>query len=190
MNIYYLQHRLEVLKPQDGECHSVSFADFNHIIQTLLDGNDVVAECRMRDLYNYCHRRYIFVKAAGGVVEAPDGKLLMIHRDGQWDLPKGMVEEGETLGQAAIREVAEETGISELTGGRLIGKTYHIYDRYGGWHLKQTSWFAMTASSRTAPLLPQEEEGIDSCEWVDRAIWRQRLCHSFGTLRELAQLYN
>lgn len=37
--------------------------------------------------------------------------MLLIQRNGRWDLPKGKVEPGETLLQAALREVEEETGI-------------------------------------------------------------------------------
>ena len=57
-----------------------------------------------------------------------------------WSLPKGHIEEGETPEQAAIREVAEETGIkSEITrslgvidfwfmaSGKRIHKTVHHF---------------------------------------------------------------
>jgi ADP-ribose pyrophosphatase YjhB (NUDIX family) len=58
--------------------------------------------------------------SAGGLVvdlagEVPVGALIgRIDRHGRllWSLPKGHIEAGETAEQAAIREVAEETGIS------------------------------------------------------------------------------
>ena len=56
-------------------------------------------------------RRLQWVRAAGGIVTAPDNTMLLIQRNGRWDLPKGKVEPGETLLQAALREVEEETGI-------------------------------------------------------------------------------
>ena len=58
---------------------------------------------------------------AGCIVEK-DGKFLMIKekkRDfyGQYNLPSGAVEEGESITEAAIREVEEETGYEvELLG--------------------------------------------------------------------------
>lgn len=56
-------------------------------------------------------RHTVYVRAAGGIVTAPDGTMLLILRNGRWDLAKGKVEPGETLLQAALREVQEETGI-------------------------------------------------------------------------------
>ncbi|WP_431925050.1 NUDIX hydrolase [Amycolatopsis tucumanensis] len=46
------------------------------------------------------------------VVEVDDRVLLVFdRRRGQWELPGGMIEPGETSHQAAVRELAEETGI-------------------------------------------------------------------------------
>ena len=42
----------------------------------------------------------------------------------RWSLPKGHVERGETTEQAAVREVAEETGISgRITAGSAASST-------------------------------------------------------------------
>ena len=132
-------------------------------------------------------RRMRWVRAAGGIVTAPDGTMLLIQRNGRWDLPKGKVEPGETLLQAALREVEEETGIKTfpLSTFHFPLKTYHIFNLYGGWHLKQTSWFPMTAEKQTGT--PQQEEGITAIEWVDPDEWHRRLSSSYGTLRTLSQ---
>lgn len=132
-------------------------------------------------------RRMRWVRAAGGVVTAPDGTLLLIERNGRWDLPKGKVEAGETLLQGALREVEEETGVTPLptTHYPLPIKTYHIFNLYGGWHLKQTSWFAMRAERQEVH--PQEEEGITAGCWVSPEEWHRRLQGSYGTLRTLSK---
>ena len=64
-----------------------------------------------------------------------------------WSLPKGHIEEGETPEQAALREVAEETGIESeiskslgvidfwfMAGGKRIHKTVHhfLFKETGG----------------------------------------------------------
>ena len=61
---------------------------------------------------------------AGGVVARLDGEavLVALAREDAWPLyilPKGGVETGESLDQAARREIAEEAGLSEL---QLLGK--------------------------------------------------------------------
>ena len=129
-------------------------------------------------------RRMRYVRAAGGIVTAPDGTMLLILRNGRWELAKGKVEAGETLLQAALREVEEETGIAPAASGTTPVKTYHLFNLYGGWHLKQTSWFPMTAEKQA--VIPQQEEGITAGCWVTPDEWHRRLSHSYGTLKTLA----
>lgn len=154
-----------------------------------------VPQCLLRLL----KRRMRYIRAAGGIVTDDNGDRLLILRNGRWDLPKGKVEQGETLLQAAIREVEEETGIQVerllppsdrfqlSTLNFQLYKTYHIFNLYGGWHLKQTSWFPMHAHGIHPAGTPQTDEGIVAVEWVSPEEWRRRLKHSYGTLKTVAQ---
>lgn len=139
-----------------------------------------------RSIVDYLHNRFRFVKAAGGLVTHGDN-CLAIYREGHWDLPKGMVEQGESLVAAALREVEEETSIAPLPHPYPIAKTYHIYDKYGGWHLKQTSWYAMQTDQEKTPQ-PQTEEAITQALWLPRQECLKHLAASYASLRLLAQI--
>ncbi len=53
-------------------------------------------------------------KSAGWLLLDEKNNVLLIHNTlGHWDIPKGKVEEGEELEQAAYRELEEETGIKK-----------------------------------------------------------------------------
>ena len=113
--------------------------------------------------------------SAGGLVIDTSGTMGLLigrydHKDASgkrvlWSLPKGHIEEGETPEQAAIREVAEETGITSsitkslgvidfwfMAGGKRIHKTVHhfIFTEVGGTLLAQesevdeVSWFPLS----------------------------------------------
>ena len=168
-------------------CLQTDDSQLEGCFNTLVNGHEVWVWLRhgFRPLLNYLHGHYRFVKAAGGLVVAPGNECLMIYRQGRWDLPKGMVEPGETLIAAARREVEEETGISVAATNGLITKTYHIFDKYGGWHLKQTSWYAMQAPQLAAT--PQTEEEITQAVWVPAGECLARLESSFASLRLVAQ---
>jgi 8-oxo-dGTP pyrophosphatase MutT (NUDIX family) len=106
------------------------------------------------------------VEAAGGAVVNERNQVLMIHRRGHWDLPKGKLEKGEKRRDAAIREVIEETGIDkvEIVGKKLI-KTYHSFlNKKGIRCIKLSHWYLMKGKHQ--PLTPQIEEGIDECRWM------------------------
>lgn len=79
-----------------------------------------------RSLSSRARLRRVDETSAGGLVidessDQPVGAVIGRHdRRGRllWSLPKGHIEPGESVEQAAVREVAEETGIT----GRIIGR--------------------------------------------------------------------
>lgn len=109
---------------------------------------------------------YKTIVAGGGLVYNEHGDILMIYRRGKWDLPKGKLDEGETIDECALREVSEETGVHQLTLGSLLCNTYHIYQEKGRYLLKHTVWFRMTAAG-VQNLVPQPEEDILEARWVN-----------------------
>lgn len=128
---------------------------------------------------------YHEVLAAGCIVENELGEILWMKRNGRWDLPKGKVERGERIEAAALREVTEETGISDLVLKEALGQTYHTYEMHGNIELKTTFWFsALHTGGRTAGK-PQHEEGISAIEWIAQPIPEEILGSTFASLRRL-----
>ena len=127
---------------------------------------------------------YQLVEAAGGLVRNPSGEILFIHRNGMWDLPKGKLEEEESIENCAVREVAEECGIEEPTILRPLRTTYHTYQLKGKRILKPTYWFLMKSSDESL-LIPQTEEGITEVKWVSEKDATHLLTRSFGSIRDV-----
>ena len=112
-------------------------------------------------------------------------EVLLIHRNGLWDIPKGKVEKNETVACAARREVQEEVGIEEPIVTHFIGTTTHEYEQNNKNYYKTTYWYGMIdaqehrISSALSPgrinelrnstkhrYTPQLEEGITEIRWV------------------------
>ena len=125
----------------------------------------VLEDISIDALVSELHKSYPEIHAGGGVVSNQDNDVLMIFRRGKWDLPKGKLDEGESIEDCAIREVMEETGLSKVELGEKIKDTYHIYARDGKQFLKTTHWFKMKADKALA-LKPQAEENIVEAKWI------------------------
>ena len=110
---------------------------------------------------------YKLIEAAGAVVINEERDILGIFRNGFWDLPKGKIEKNESLEEAAIREVQEETGIKNLIILEYLKETYHTYfdDSRNQRILKKSYWYFMETTD--FDLIPQKEEGIEVAKWID-----------------------
>ncbi len=106
------------------------------------------------------------VPAAGGILVRQQNKepeVLLIFRKGKWDLPKGKLKPGETSEAAALREVQEELGISEVRLVRPLDVTWHAYPLDTHLAIKPTHWYLMHTPEDT--FIPRREEGITDVQW-------------------------
>ena len=128
--------------------------------------------------------------AAGGLVTNPKGQILWIYRRGFWDLPKGKLDEGETIQTCALREVAEETGIKDIRLHELLKFTNHTYfDKYLNQEVvKRTYWFHMTIPT-TQTGVPQITEDIEKIEWHSLATAKHCLAQTYPTIIEVIEAY-
>tara|TARA_B100000767_G_scaffold275538_1_gene313146 strand:- start:3512 stop:4090 length:579 start_codon:yes stop_codon:yes gene_type:complete len=107
------------------------------------------------------------VKAGGGIVTNFKEETLFIFRRNKWDLPKGKMDQGESIEKTAIREVEEETGIQNLVISSFFMDTYHIFKKENKYFLKETSWFNMK-SDYEGDLNPELSEGITKAVWKSK----------------------
>lgn len=103
--------------------------------------------------------------SSGGVVIFGNTILLLKKYNGDWVLPKGRVETGETIQEAALREVQEETGVrGEIID--YIGKINYRYRnlQYDEIVSKIVHWYQMESTSMECR--PQKTEGFIIAKFV------------------------
>jgi 8-oxo-dGTP pyrophosphatase MutT (NUDIX family) len=124
-----------------------------------------------------------FHKAAGGLVRNDRGEYLFIKRYGIWDLPKGKLKKKEKAEIGAVREVSEETGVTDLTIAGKLPATFHIYPFRGKMILKRTKWYVMETPF-DGGLSPQEDEDISEVHWLSPSDARAALRSSYRSLAD------
>jgi len=128
--------------------------------------------------------------AAGGLVTNPQGQILWIFRRGFWDLPKGKLDEGETIQTCAVREVEEETGIKNIRLHDLLKFTNHTYfdTNLNQEVVKRTYWFHMTIPTEQKGI-PQATEDIEKIEWHSLATAKHCLEQTYPSIIEVIEAY-
>jgi 8-oxo-dGTP diphosphatase len=98
------------------------------------------------------------IRAAGGVV-VRDGRVAVVHRPhhGDWSLPKGKLDDGESWQDAALREVHEECGLRCAPGDELPASEYEVDGRP-----KRVRWWLMTVLA---------DDGFEPSGEVDELRW-------------------
>lgn len=128
------------------------------------------------------------VRAAGAVVTRKGGEVLLVHRPkyDDWSFPKGKLDPGEHAVTAAVREVAEETGLDVRLGPVLAPQRYRMSN--GRWK-SVAYWTArVVGNDDVARYRPNAE--IDAVEWVPWKDVGERLTYSYDrdTLAEARPL--
>jgi 8-oxo-(d)GTP phosphatase len=128
------------------------------------------------------------VRAAGAVVTRKGGEVLLVHRPkyDDWSFPKGKLDRGEHVVTAAVREVAEETGLDVRLGPALAQQRYRMSN--GRWKSVDYWTARVVGSDDVSGYRPNAE--IDAVEWVPWKEAEQRLTYSYDrdTLAEARPL--
>lgn len=128
-----------------------------------------------------------YVTAAGGLVVNEKNEVMMILRNGKWDLPKGHLKKGERPVYGGMREVEEECGVTGTKVVKHLDNTFHMYERKG-MVLKKTFWYIMTADG-TGNLVPQTEEGIEKVQFMSAEDFKAVKHRSYPIIRKLLKKY-
>ena len=103
------------------------------------------------------------ILAAGVVVFRPGRQVLLVHRPkyDDWSFPKGKLERGEHRTAAAVREVAEETGVHVRLGPPLPDQGYRVGDRLKVVHY----WVGRVVGTDDVSCYRPNAE-VDAVRWV------------------------
>lgn len=130
--------------------------------------------------------------SAGGVVLAelrPDAPVALVaHRSArgslQWTLPKGAQEPGESVGQTALREVREETGLeAELVGALDTIDYWFVWAPEQTRYHKFVHYFLMRAVGGD---FADHDHEMEDAAWFEPARAREQM--SFANERRLLDL--
>lgn len=142
----------------------------------------------LEELKTAFYKKFTLIQAAGGLVLNEKEEVLLIFRRGKWDLPKGKLDEGETLEECAVREVEEETGLRNILLKGPLMITYHTYHEGSRFVLKESHWYTMETSSHQS-LIPQLEEDIHELRWVNKTGTPSYLDKSFPSIVDVLQAW-
>jgi 8-oxo-dGTP pyrophosphatase MutT (NUDIX family) len=184
-----LQDDMIQLNIEVNEHKTFSIQSFLSTLQSTTCLHGVIFSTDFNLLEEKLRSEFRFITAAGGLVLNENKDSLLIFRRGKWDLPKGKLDEGETVDACALREVEEETGIKDTVIDTFLTNTYHFYIENNVSICKETYWYLMH-SPGVQNLVPQIEEQITAIKWSDAAFVEKILPDTFPIIKDVYQSYS
>lgn len=189
--VFFIDNEINYIDQDDSEVHffknkNLLNEELNLFLNNPLVNKLYVIHEDVDFAFTEFTKLYEIIEAAGGLVKNEKNEILVIFRRDIWDLPKGKIEENELPNIAAIREVEEECGISELEIINLLDITYHTYKLNGKDILKRTYWYEMVYNGIQNPK-PQIEEEITEAKWVKTTNLQEIINNTFPSIIEVLE---
>ncbi|RPE09086.1 NUDIX domain-containing protein [Chitinophaga lutea] len=168
-----------LFSPTDEEiAQTISLLDRNELPLAVFRHHSVPA------LFETVKGHFTVYEAAGGLITNDADEVLLMFRRGKWDLPKGKLDDGETLEACALREVQEETGLQNVSLSHKITETFHYYPLKDKRILKHSHWYRMFFTG-TELTVPQIEEDILDIQWIRPENLGKYMAYSYENIREV-----
>jgi len=128
-------------------------------------------------------------RSAGAVVyrNGDDGRIyLLLQNAGRWDFPKGGVEKGESEVQTVMREVDEETGLTDLEIVPGFRKVIEYFYRRNGKNIHKQVTYLLGETKEERVEISFEHQGFGWFPYGE-ALDRASYDNSKVTLKEAEQ---
>ena len=127
---------------------------------------------------------------SAGLVLVKDGEYLLLHyAAGHWDFPKGHIENGESIEQAALRELKEETAIEDVAILPGFQESINYFFKREGETIAKEAVFLLARTTNGSVTLSHEHQGF---EWLtyEKAIQKLTYDNAKEILRKASEWLN
>jgi 8-oxo-dGTP pyrophosphatase MutT (NUDIX family) len=112
-------------------------------------------------------------RSAGAIVFNQNGgsrKYLLLQNAGRWDFPKGNIEKGESDVQTVLREVREETGLSDIVLIDGFRRAIEYFYRRGNAAIHKRVVFLLARTDQDSVRISSEHQGFGWFTYTDALV--------------------
>ena len=128
--------------------------------------------------------------SAGGVAfrnqaETLEVALISVGEDNRWQLPKGVVDKGESTEAAAVREVREEAGIDTQVVDRIDKVEYWYFAKENGNRVRYHKYVYFYLLRYKSGDVAEHDDEVNEAQWVEIGEAVKRL--AFNTEKKIVE---